>query len=256
MKNSYLSACVILCITYLCFPGRGLAYQISIHLTGQVNAITSTNTQYSWQTDGFFNLGDTFELYYTYQSNLQPSWSYEKFPASASTYMMETVDFSLGTVVTGSAASGELTVSDGFQVTSDQYVLWADVDNGLAGAGNPYRLFAFGFGLEDSSGQAFASSALLLGAPDMNDFNFSHFDVIYGQGGSGNSYVDSLRVSGVVRSIERIESVPEPAAIFLFSTGLIGLLGMMVRKRTKIRGESRGRKRNTRQVTSVVVAMP
>lgn len=231
MKNSCVSVFVILSIAFLCFPRQGLANHISIHLTGKVTAISSTSRQYSWETEGYFQLGDPFELYYTYRSDLQPAWSYENGSTSSSTYMLETVDFAIGKVVTGSAANGELTVSDGFQVTADQYVLWADVDNGVAGLGYPHKLFSLGAGLLDSSGKAFDSSDLFLLPPDMSDFDSSYFGLIFGQGASGNSYVDSLRVSGTICAIERIESVPEPAAILLFSTGVLGLLGAKARKR-------------------------
>jgi hypothetical protein len=145
---------------------------------------------------------------------------------------MKTVDFSIGKVVTGSAASGELTVSDGFQVTSDQYVVWADVDNHLIGSGYQHKLFSLGFGLMDSTGLALNSSDLLLVAPDMKDFNSSHFDLIFGQGDLDGSYLDSLRVSGIVNSIERVDPVPEPATIFLFGAGLLGLFGVGMRKRS------------------------
>lgn len=232
MNNSSVSAFVILWVAFLSIPSQGLAYQISIHLTGQVNAISYTNTQYAWETDGYFQLGDPFELYYTYRSDLQPAWSYEKGSTSLSTYMLESVDFLIGEVITGSAASGEMTVSDGFQVTSDQYVVWADGDNGLTGAGYLHKLFSLGAGLMDSSGQTFNSSDLLLLAPDINAFTSSHFALIFGQGVSGNSYVDSLRVSGIISSIEQIEPVPEPAALFLFGAGLLGVLGAGRRKRS------------------------
>lgn len=217
---------VLIILAFLCLPLNGQAYPITIHFTGVFTGIDYSGDKSIWDMDGYFDEDATFAGYYSYDSNGAPFAEYLSTSGGRqSKYHTGGLEFSVGNI-DGYASSAELTLSDDYNGLSDQYVVWADVDNGIT-ATYPHTLRYFSLALYDSTNTALTDSVLPGVAPSLDSFSSLTLALCFGQDiweyGEKDSYF--LRINGTVTSVREVIPTPEPATMLLFAAGGLGIIG-------------------------------
>jgi hypothetical protein len=215
-KISALMGLVIMLIPLGFLPKIAQAALYEIRVTGTVDEINGGQA-----LESQFSVGQTMDASFIFESStagtnsISPSY-YTNYNSAISGD-----SFNIGTY-TGGITGGSITVTDDAPNIGDGFSIRSRVTVHDESLGIPH---SFNIGLEDSEGSALDSQSIPLDTSDLAGlFQDNYWSLTITAAISG--FGEPTYVSGALTSVtlNEISSVPVPPSIFLFATGILGLL--------------------------------
>ncbi|WKJ90635.1 hypothetical protein QZJ86_00445 [Methylomonas montana] len=224
MKLRFLLAALLLLSCRQTF-----AALVGIHFAGVINqAEDSTLAVYkdpsaAWllELQSKFQIGTAVSGNFYYDSEALPVSSDVEGGDTENVYPITSVDLS-SNGFTGHANGGELSIIDGFYGNFDQYVVWADIDNDISSSGTIAPLYSAGLSIVDDTELLFSNGNLPLLPPDITLYPERHISLMFVKD-VNNPDQGKFAINATLASLE-VVAVPIPAALWLFGSGLCGLL--------------------------------
>lgn len=220
----------ILLATLLLLSGRQtFAALVGIHFAGVINqAEDSTSAVYKDPTAAWllelqsrFQIGTAVSGNFYYDSEALPFISNVDGGTTENVYPITSIDLS-GNGFAGHANGGELSIIDGYYGPFDQYVLWADIDNDISSSGTIAPLFSAGLTIVDDTDSLFSNGNLPLLPPDIALYPDRKISLMFVKD-MNNPDQGQFSINATLAALE-VVAVPVPAALWLFGSGLCGLL--------------------------------
>ena len=190
----------------------------------QAAIVTYNFTGSIYESDSFINIGDTYSVNISWETLTDYSGGDAEYLGAITGFSGTVGSFSLIEPNYGSLPVEASTIVVGNNDPYDSVVFISS----LFGAGNLGGIApieGFFLGLADQTGTALDNTALPTNLP--ND----GFDSFIGSSGFILSFSDTTEIQATVDSISAVSTVPVPAAVWLFGSGLIGLIGVARRKK-------------------------
>ena len=204
------------------------AAPVTLEFTGGFTSYsTIPTTAYSETLASEFTSGDTITVSYTYESTQLPS-DPDQFDNTFYNISNISIDYGAYSASSNRTSSASIRVQNN-AVSYDRYSLVTHIGYGLDGdilsLGEEPDVFTidnFNLNLIDSSKSVLSSSLLPTPFPDVNAFDSKYMSIRLKD---TNNDFHFLRWS-----VDSVTTVPVPAALWLFGSGLLGLIGVARRK--------------------------
>lgn len=220
---------VLLAALLLLSCRQTFAALVGIHFAGVINqAEDLTAADYkdpsaAWvlELQSKFQIGTGVSGNFYYDAEALPVSSDVQGGDTENVYPITSIDlFSNG--FTGHANGGELSIIDGFYANADQYVMWADIDNDISSSGTIATLFSAGLSVYDDTELLFSNGNLPLQPPDIALYPDRKISLMFVKD-VNNPDQGQFSINATLAALE-VVAVPVPAALWLFGSGLCGLL--------------------------------